>query len=103
MKATGIVRRIDDLGRVVIPREIRRNLKIKDGDPFEIFLTEDGGVLFKKYDVDPILSSLNDANECAIDNEEELSEKVRKAIAEAVKVYAEFKREKNDYFPGNLL
>ncbi len=48
MKATGIVRRIDDLGRVVIPREIRRTLRIREGDPLEIFI-EDGGILFKKY------------------------------------------------------
>lgn len=51
MKATGIVRRIDDLGRVVIPREIRRNLGIKDGDALELF-TVDGGVCFKLYDGD---------------------------------------------------
>ena len=49
MKATGIVRRIDDLGRVVIPREIRRSMKIKEGDPLEIFTTRDGEVVFKKY------------------------------------------------------
>ena len=49
MKATGIVRRIDDLGRVVIPKEIRANLKIKVGDPLEIFTTKDGEVVFKKY------------------------------------------------------
>ena len=48
MKATGIVRRIDDLGRVVIPKEIRRNMNIREGDPLEIFI-EDGGVVFKKY------------------------------------------------------
>ena len=48
MKATGIVRRIDDLGRVAIPKEIRRTLKIKEGDPMEIFLDTDG-VCFKKY------------------------------------------------------
>lgn len=57
MKATGIVRRIDDLGRVVIPREIRRNLRIREGDPLEIFIDEDGGVIFKKYSV---LHSLQD-------------------------------------------
>ena len=50
MKATGIVRRIDDLGRVVIPREIRKTLKIKEGDPLEIFTTNEGEVVFKKYD-----------------------------------------------------
>ena len=49
MKVTGIVRRIDDLGRVVIPREIRRTLKIKEGDPLEIFTTKEGEVVFKKY------------------------------------------------------
>lgn len=48
MKATGIIRRIDDLGRVVIPKEIRRNCNIREGEPLEIFL-EDGGVVFKKY------------------------------------------------------
>ena len=49
MKATGIVRRIDDLGRVVIPKEIRRTLRIRDGDPLEIFIDRDGEVILKKY------------------------------------------------------
>lgn len=49
MRATGIVRRIDDLGRVVIPKEIRRSLKIKEGDPLELFTTPEGGVVFQKY------------------------------------------------------
>ena len=49
MKATGIVRRIDDLGRVVIPKEIRRTQRIREGDPLEIFTTGDGEVVFKKY------------------------------------------------------
>lgn len=49
MKATGIVRRIDDLGRVVIPKEIRRTLRIREGDPLEIFTAADGEVIFKKY------------------------------------------------------
>lgn len=49
MKATGIVRRIDDLGRVVIPKEIRRTMRIREGDPLEIFTNSDGGVVFKKY------------------------------------------------------
>ena len=49
MKATGIVRRIDDLGRVVIPKEIRRTQRIREGDPLEIFTTGDGEVIFKKY------------------------------------------------------
>ena len=49
MKATGIVRRIDDLGRVVIPKEIRRTLRIREGDPLEIYVDRDGEVILKKY------------------------------------------------------
>lgn len=49
MRATGIVRRIDDLGRVVIPKEIRRTLRIREGDPLEIFTAKDGEVILKKY------------------------------------------------------
>ena len=49
MKATGIVRRIDELGRVVIPKEIRRTLRIREGDPLEIFVDREGGVILKKY------------------------------------------------------
>ena len=49
MKATGVVRRIDDLGRIVIPKEIRRTLRIKEGDPIEIFTDKEGEVILKKY------------------------------------------------------
>ena len=49
MKATGIVRRIDDLGRIVVPKEIRRVLRIKEGDPMEIFTNRDGEIMLKKY------------------------------------------------------
>lgn len=49
MKATGIVRRIDDLGRVVIPKEIRRTLRIKEGNPLEIFTDREGEIILKKY------------------------------------------------------
>ena len=58
MKATGIVRRIDDLGRVVIPKEIRRSLRIREGDPLEIYTDNDGSVTFRKY------SYLDALNEC---------------------------------------
>lgn len=51
MKCTGIVRRIDELGRVVIPKEIRRTMKIKEDDPLEIFL-DNGGIVLKKYNID---------------------------------------------------
>ena len=49
MKATGIVRRIDELGRVVIPKEIRRTLRIREGDALEIYTDREGGVILKKY------------------------------------------------------
>jgi len=49
LRATGIVRRIDDLGRVVIPKEIRRTLRIREGDPLEIFTDKEGEVILKKY------------------------------------------------------
>lgn len=48
MRATGIIRRMDDLGRIIIPKEIRRTLKIREGDPLEIY-SDDEGVYFKKY------------------------------------------------------
>ena len=59
MKATGIVRRIDDLGRVVIPKEIRRTLRIREGDPLEIYTDREGEVILKKY------SPINDLGEFA--------------------------------------
>ena len=49
MKATGIIRKIDDLGRIVIPKEIRRSMHIREGDPLEIYTSRDGEVIFKKY------------------------------------------------------
>lgn len=63
MKATGIVRRIDDLGRVVIPKEIRRTMRIREGDPLEIFTNREGEVIFKKYS--PIGELQNFAGEYA--------------------------------------
>ncbi len=59
MKATGIVRRIDDLGRVVIPKEIRRTLRIREGDPLEIYTDTNGEVIFKKYSPIGELSSFS--------------------------------------------
>ena len=53
MRATGIVRRVDDLGRVVIPKEIRREMRIREGDPLEIFVDKNAGlVCFQRYDVE---------------------------------------------------
>lgn len=54
MRATGIIRRIDDLGRVAIPKEIRRQMKINAGDPLEIYTDRDGCVIFKKYQNDEL-------------------------------------------------
>ena len=56
MKATGIIRRIDDLGRVVIPKEIRRKMRIREGDPLELFLDSSDGLVLKKYS--PLAESL---------------------------------------------
>lgn len=60
MKATGIVRRIDDLGRVVIPKEIRRTMRIREGDPLEIYTSAEGEVIFRKY------SALGEMSENAV-------------------------------------
>lgn len=68
MKATGIVRRIDDLGRVVIPKEIRRTLRIREGDPLEIFVDRDGEVILKKY------SPINELGNFAKEYAESLAE-----------------------------
>lgn len=59
MKATGIVRRIDDLGRVVIPKEIRRTMRIREGEPLEIYVDNDGEVILKKYSPMGELSSFS--------------------------------------------
>ena len=57
MKATGLVRRIDDLGRVVIPKEIRRTYGINNGDPLEIFTDNEGFIILKKYDPLPEINN----------------------------------------------
>ena len=64
MKATGIVRRIDDLGRVVIPKEIRRTLRIREGDPLEIFTDREGEVILKKYSIELVTLQWNMWNRC---------------------------------------
>jgi len=70
VKATGIVRRIDDLGRVVIPKEIRRTLRIREGDPLEIFTDREGEVILKKY------SPIGELNEFATEFAESLHENI---------------------------
>ena len=71
MKATGIVRRIDDLGRVVIPKEIRRTLRIKEGTPLEIFTDREGEVILKKY------SPIGELSIFAREYAEALAQKIR--------------------------
>lgn len=73
MKATGIVRRIDDLGRVVIPKEIRRTMRIREGDPLEIYTDRDGEVIFKKYSPVGEMASLAEGCAEAIHKSAELS------------------------------
>lgn len=68
MKATGIVRRIDDLGRVVVPKEIRRTLRIREGDPLEIFTDREGEIILKKY------SPIGELSQFAKDYAEALSQ-----------------------------
>lgn len=61
MKATGIVRRTDELGRIVIPKEIRRTCHLQEGDPIEIYLGQDGEIILKKYDLEPEITALRTA------------------------------------------
>lgn len=76
MRATGIVRRIDELGRVVIPKEIRKQMRISDGDPLEIYTTDEGAVCFIPYQEKPL------TNEEILDRFEEMT---REEKAELIK------------------
>lgn len=85
MKATGTVHRVDDLGRVVIPKEIRRAYNIHEGDPLEIFLNEDGAVVVRKCDPDyrdELMATLQDAADYYDNYEDD------KAIAEQLRKIA---------------
>ena len=66
MKATGVIRRLDDLGRIVIPKEIRRTFRIREGDPMEIFTNRNGEIILKKY------SPIGDLGNFAVQYAEEL-------------------------------
>ena len=81
MKATGVIRRVDDLGRIVIPKEIRRQLKIGESDPVEIFLSRDGEIILKPYRTDYILRKADDW--------EELEDPQGKVIAQGHRLSAE--------------
>lgn len=73
MKNTGIIRRIDDLGRVVVPKEIRRNLGIREGDPLEVFMEEDM-VCYRKYNSEGVLAGLLDKAYLLLEEKNELNE-----------------------------
>ena len=100
MRATGIIRRIDDLGRVVIPREIRRNFRIREGDPLEIYTDQIDGqpvICFRKYETG-FLNSLT-ALADTIDDEmmnsaiNEQRDEVRKHFNEIAKILKEWENE----------
>ena len=75
MKATGIVRRIDDLGRIVIPKEIRRTLRIRETDPMEIYTDMDGQIVLKKY------SPMGDITEFAVEYAEAMASNTGMTVA----------------------
>ncbi|MFC7061768.1 stage V sporulation protein T [Halobacillus seohaensis] len=102
MKATGIVRRIDDLGRVVIPKEIRRTLRIREGDPLEIFVDREGEVILKKY------SPINELGDFAKEYAEALHESLEAAVLicdrdEFIAVAGESKKAYLDRQIGNII
>jgi stage V sporulation protein T len=74
MKATGIIRRIDDLGRVVIPKEIRRSMNICEGDPLEIYVDHDNNfVIFQKYESVPYINSIEKLKKTVFEDEETMA------------------------------
>ncbi|MBR7796755.1 MAG: stage V sporulation protein T [Bacillota bacterium] len=98
MKATGIVRRIDDLGRVVIPKEIRRTLRIREGDPLEIFVDREGEVILKKY------SPINELGHFAKEYAEALFDSLQSPviISDRDEVIAVAGESKKDYLNKNI-
>ncbi|WP_373894543.1 stage V sporulation protein T [Virgibacillus natechei] len=98
MKATGIVRRIDDLGRVVIPKEIRRTLRIREGDPLEIFVDREGEVILKKY------SPINELGHFAKEYAEALFDSLQSPvlICDRDEVIAIAGESKKDYLNKNI-
>lgn len=94
MKATGIIRRVDDLGRVVIPKEIRRTMKIREGDPLEIYLEKDA-VVFRKYGVDLAdeADSLLENVVCYLDADAPCRDEVRLALERVVLLLKKHEKE----------
>lgn len=98
MRATGIVRRIDDLGRVVIPKEIRKTLRIREGDPLEIFTAKDGEIILKKY------SPIGELNEFSQEYAETLGEILGHGIiiTDLDSIISVSKLSKKDYKEKNI-
>ena len=98
MKATGIVRRIDDLGRVVVPKEIRRTLRIREGDPLEIFVDREGEVILKKY------SPIRELSDFAKEYAEALYDSFRHLvlICDRDSYIAAIGHSKKDYYQKNI-
>lgn len=88
MKATGIIRRVDDLGRVVIPKEIRRTLGIREGEPLEIFLDGKDTVCFRKHEINLCseVDRLKDQIETCCDLPYETQERIEILLGEALKL-----------------
>lgn len=84
MKATGIIRRVDDLGRIVIPKEIRRTLGVSEGTPMELF-TEDGKLIVQKYEVGMCIEDrLNELQNTFLEFKEDLDHEAEKVIGEHI-------------------
>lgn len=99
MKATGIIRRIDDLGRVVIPKEIRRTMGIKEGDPLEIFTEGRGTVCFKKYghDLANEADTLLENVVCYLDADAPCRQEVTMALEKVVLLLKKQKKEEEQW------
>lgn len=98
MKATGVIRRIDELGRVVIPKEIRKNLRIREGDSLEIYINENDDIVLKKY------SALNKLKEFSFVLAESIYDDIKKTvlITDTDKVIAAAGKDKKEYLDKDL-
>lgn len=92
MKATGIMRRVDDLGRVVIPKEIRRNLGIREGEALEIY-TNPGEVIFRKCEVDRLNDLEQACDNLVYDCDMNTTGQIRKLVEQIKKIYKENQEE----------
>lgn len=96
MKATGIVRRVDDLGRIVIPKEVRRQLRITEGVPMELFI-EDNKVIFQKYIPAPnVKESVDDLRKAFYETEEFFKAETANKIEEHIKALTEILKEREE-------